>query len=825
MDRFASLGLRRPALALVIAGCVALVLGLGALRVGTDTGYRAFLGAEHPAVEELERAVGRFGGGVPFAIVYRCAGEAPCGSVFDANALAMAHALATRLAALPGVARVESPATSALLVPEWLELPRARRIAPEGVPAADVAELARRAQQDPVWSGQIVSADGKMGAILIQLADSAGTTAETVVDAARVALREWEARGYRFALVGGPVEFVVAGRDLDRQVQRLVPVIVAFVGGVLLLSFRRIAPSIVVLLTAGLALVCTIGLQGWLGWPRTSFFQVLPPLMLTVGVCYGIHVVSTYAEALSVRARDGSALSFGEREQLVATTLEQVARPAFYTALTTAAGFASFYGSGLESLVRFGAIAAFGVMAAFAATFLLLPIALVRMPTRWIAQSASHGAWVRLVGRVADLVARRRVAILVGTVAVTAFGLFGITRLSIDARFEEVYGEQSEVVRWSRAAAGLRGGDTLEVVLELPPGLAPTSIEALRAVEGIERLESLEGIARPLSILTPLRALNALVHTRPLDFSGPDVDGDADTVAGDETIASRSATRASQLLRLIHAEDPAAAEPFVALASRSAAERDANSEPGADARDGAALRISFQGEKLPQDALRALVGQVEREARALAPPGARVVVTGPLAIVSRMIDEIRDTQIGSFGSALAMVAVLSALCLRSIPLAFVALIPTTIPVAITLGAMGFLGIPLDMGTTMVASVLLGLGVDEALHLLSGYRRGRAEGLSRERAMDAALREVGRALFTTAGALAAGFLVLFFVPWKSLSSFGLVTGVAIGASLAADLLILPAVMGSRSAGEPPGGTPPGMVKPGVPGGRAVPSRAA
>ena len=89
-------------------------------------------------------------------------------------------------------------------------------------------------------------------------------------------------------------------------------------------------------------------------------------------------------------------------------------------------------------------------------------------------------------------------------------------------------------------------------------------------------------------------------------------------------------------------------------------------------------------------------------------------------------------------------------------------------------------------------------IDEALHLLSGYQRHRRAGMANERAMDASLREVGRALFTTAGALAAGFLVLFFVPWQSLSSFGLVTGVAIGASLLADLLLLPAVVGSRPA---------------------------
>ena len=268
-----------------------------------------------------------------------------------------------------------------------------------------------------------------------------------------------------------------------------------------------------------------------------------------------------------------------------------------------------------------------------------------------------------------------------------------------------------------------------------------------------------------------MRTLNGLVHPDALALSGPRAQPE----------------RAGQLYRLMRAEQPALVALFAA--------RETEREP-------AALRISFQGEKLPQGELRALVARVRSEAQAAAPAGASVVVTGPIAVVSEMIDEIRDTQVGSFASALALVFALSVLCLRSIPLAALAMIPTTLPVLLTLGAMGFLGIPLDMGTAMVASVLLGLGVDEALHLLSAYQRLRANGLERAHAMDAALRGVGRALFTTAGALAAGFLVLFFVPWQSLASFGLVTGVAVGASLLSDLLLLPAVMGSRGAGAEP-----------------------
>jgi predicted RND superfamily exporter protein len=168
-------------------------------------------------------------------------------------------------------------------------------------------------------------------------------------------------------------------------------------------------------------------------------------------------------------------------------------------------------------------------------------------------------------------------------------------------------------------------------------------------------------------------------------------------------------------------------------------------------------------------------------------------VTGPLVVVSRMIDEIRDTQLGSFGSALLLVGALAALCLRSVPLALLALVPTTLPVLLTLGAMGALGVPLDVGTAMVAAIVLGLGVDEALHLLTAYRRARTAGLARPEAVPAAVRDVGRPLLTSATALGMGFLVLVLVPWKSLASFGALSVVAIAASLLADLLVLPALM--------------------------------
>jgi hypothetical protein len=337
----------------------------------------------------------------------------------------------------------------------------------------------------------------------------------------------------------------------------------------------------------------------------------------------------------------------------------------------------------------------------------------------------------------------------------------GLARLRVDASFEEIYGEENQVVRWAREAAHVRSAETLDLALELPAGVEPNDPAALAV---LARLESLArpGLGRPLSVLAPMRQLHALFYGGPLALEG-------------EALAPE---RFASLLRMLRAEAPELVALYVAPA-----------EGGAPA----ALRLGFQGEKLPQDELRTLVAAVERDARAALPPGYAVRVTGPLVVVSRMIDEIRDTQIGSFGSALLLVGVLAALCLRSVPLALLALVPTTLPVLLTLGAMGALGVPLDIGTAMVAAIVLGLGVDEALHLLSAYGRLRAAGLSRPDAVPASVREVGRALLTSAAALGMGFLVLVLVPWKSLASFGAVSVVAITASLLADLLVLPALM--------------------------------
>jgi predicted RND superfamily exporter protein len=179
---FARFALRYRRASLVFILLVTLWFAAGLPRLKTDVGYRAFLGEQHPSVQRLDQFVAQFGGGLPLVAVWTCTGT-PCTSALDATSLQMAYAVAERMKGVEGVHRVDSPATSPLMVQPLFGLPEARQLAPGGKVADDLEEIAASAREDPLWRGQLISDDGRTGAILIHLSDSSGTTSERVFTA------------------------------------------------------------------------------------------------------------------------------------------------------------------------------------------------------------------------------------------------------------------------------------------------------------------------------------------------------------------------------------------------------------------------------------------------------------------------------------------------------------------------------------------------------------------------------------------------------------------------------------------------------------------
>ena len=137
--------------------------------------------------------------------------------------------------------------------------------------------------------------------------------------------------------------------------------------------------------------------------------------------------------------------------------------------------------------------------------------------------------------------------------------------------------------------------------------------------------------------------------------------------------------------------------------------------------------------------------------------------------------------------------ILVSVFLRSWKLGLAAMVPTLLPVVVVLGAMGWIGMSLDVARAMLAAVVIGIGVDDAIHLLAHYKVRKEAGDDPHAAISAALQHTGRAIVTTSVALALGFLTLMMSAWQTVASFGLFVAIAIIGALVATLFVLPALI--------------------------------
>jgi predicted RND superfamily exporter protein len=162
-----------------------------------------------------------------------------------------------------------------------------------------------------------------------------------------------------------------------------------------------------------------------------------------------------------------------------------------------------------------------------------------------------------------------------------------------------------------------------------------------------------------------------------------------------------------------------------------------------------------------------------------------------------MVHSLTRSQIASFGLAFVAVSVMMVLLFRSFGLGMLAMVPNVLPVAVTLGFMGFAGITLNVGTVMIASIAIGIAVDDSIHFVSHFRRHRAAGDDVEHALRQTTVGVGQALLTTSVVLALGFSVFGLSTISHLVNFGLLTALTVTTALACDFFLLPTLLWLRA----------------------------
>jgi len=755
-------------LALVL---VAAALVPGLLRLDTDNSPHVFYVEGSERVLEHERFVELLGSDKAVRIVLE-GGAQEGEALWSAEGLDLLRRLEQGAGAIPGVLDAGSlyGHATAGRSREW--------------PPSDPGAFRRRSLGDPLavnlgW----VSGDGGALTVLavLDVTDNRQRT-DVLAHLEELVARELDAdpRGVSAELVGGPV----LDRALDRATQEVdriyFPFLVALTVVLLVLIFRSVRAVVAPLAFVAFAELLVLGSMGWWGVELNLVLAVLPPLLFVIALATAVHLL--------VRCRDFEEGEMGEAApsgpQAIERTYRDKGWAVLWTGLSTLVGFASLAVSPVGPVRSLGIWAGLGIAAMTALAFGLYPALLSwtlgrrsnpsgqtarsferwfqRAGRRWAGWAAHHRSWV------------------LGIAAATAVAaLAGVPFLELETNALH-YLHADHPVRMGIEDLESRGvgTSTVELMLTLPePGQETTSGETPSSEASTEMATETLTTFESLTAFRQLATLTERLREEPhvLGAVSPgDLFEDAVRQAPGGALFGASAVRRVAFDRLTGDQRPEILGRFLADEGRVA-------------------RVTLFVPTLGSEAIDPLLERAPEVARE-AFPQARVTATGELPLVLESQRYLLSTLGLSLSLTFVVIALIFRALLPSTRLTLLALVPNLWPVVGVVGLMGWLGIPLDVATVMVASVVLGLAVDDTIHTLGHFRelapeRGRFE------AVAGTLERAAPAYVLTGLILGAGFGVCAFSEFAPTARFGALSACAIALAVLGDLFLLPALLGS------------------------------
>ena len=752
----------------------------------------------------------------------------------------------------------------------------------------EIMELRRKLLSWDIYKRALISDDFTATQVLVPLeinSEEAGSQeAQDVFYTVRDTAREMFDGMATVYTAGLPVISSEINESIKTDLQYLIPLVVIVVLVILFLSFRNFTALVLPLITVIVAVIWSIGAMPLFGVKLSILSTVLPVILVAVGSAYGIHVVTHYMGDLSARGKE---LSDTEHRELVFTLLQKIGKPVMLAALTTFAGFFSFCFTAVAPIREFGYFASFGVIASFVVAITLIPaLIIIRGPKQMTKARKNEDVSDPLSEAIADSflsVVRKKRFVLVFTGIVTAFSLYGVSKLIIDNVFVE-YFKPSTAVRRSDVFIREKFGGTkvVNVVVKAEDSTTLLMPEVLSALDGMkayleERIpnvgkiigftdmvkrtnqvfnadESPEGLAPVVSQSSSAAGFGFGFSEEETDsgfgfgddtetdgfgfgfgeeetdngfdfwsegggagedeptklaISSPDFSVDLalldKAVASPEMSAADLVWEAKKLVNYEGAayyEIPADAVRYGKTDSAELSMLVSNylvllsgniSDYANHPLEPTAIKTTIQLRTTGDADTKAVIARIRSYIDAKFPKTVKVSIGGPALVESALSGLVVQSQIISVAVSVVMVFIIIAVSNKSLIAGLIGSLPLLISILVNFAVMGFLGIKLNLGTSLVASVSVGIGIDYTIHFIDAYKReyralGGGGGFLR-----LAFAVSGKAIIINAVSVGAGFAVLALSQFVILSDFGLLIALTMFTSALISLTVIPALL--------------------------------
>lgn len=555
----------------------------------------------------------------------------------------------------------------------------------------------------------------------------------------------------------------------------------------------------------GFSALFVVGTMGWMGIESSTLISLTVMLIVAVGVADCVHVMSSYVYF----RRSGH-----DHETALAKAYGKTGVAILLTTITTMAGMGALTITGMTQFVVFGVTSAAGVLLAFLYTIFLLPVLmdlwhpmppqkqrldapllgwrlclwclcwpLVRLfrlawvilwPVRFLVHRSGvqwllSGLWLQaLLDKIPAFVDPYKHVINLFFMSVFAVCLYGATQVKVDSNIAELYREGSPLrTAYKVVDEHMMGTGSLEILVDMQQSDALMQVDLLHTMDRLQRhIESTytEQVIRTHSLVDLVKDTHAIMQDGSQAYK---------TIPNDNLVVA-------QLLYLFNSSNPE---------ERRALVNDDYSQThiSVKLRNAGSSEYTEFFDQVQVDIQQAFA---RHEAQY---PHMDVHVTGTLAMLMRLMDDMSNNQFKSLALAMVMISGLLVLTLGSVQAGLISIIPNMIPATLAFGLMGLMGIPLDTDTLMIAPLIIGIAVDDTIHFITHYRMALVRHSDMRLALVDTIKEVGQAVTFTSLVLGCGFFMLSFSNYLGLAKVGAFGSLAIFVALLCDLLFFPALI--------------------------------
>lgn len=720
-------------------------------------------------------------------------------------------------------------------------------------PGVDRAMAKQEFLNSPIYRKMLLSADSKTSAILLNLKvnneyiemarhrdalrlkrDTTGLTPEETKELEKVAADFLAYRtqaavkdGERVEIVRGIVaryedkaEIFLGGvsmitTDMITYIKSDLVVfgaaLIVFIIAMLAFLFREWRFVILPLSACLMSVVLMLGWLSWIDWRMTVISSNFVALLLILVFAFTIYLVARYRE---IQAQSPEL----EQSELVMAAVRAMVVPCLYSALTAIVAFMSLVDSGIRPVIDFGWMMTIGLVVGFFLTFLVVPAGLMALPKGQPRLSATNS--LPIAGQFSRFTENHGSKIIVIALLSILFSAWGISKLEVENRFVDYFKSDSEIHRGLSVIDRQLGGTvTLDIILDAEKN--EVSVVESGAATSSEPIEvDGEVLSDDPFADTPVAAADSA-------SAGDEEDPFADYGDDDAFAESSTASKAEpsywfsvaglDQVKQIHnyLESLPEIGKVQSLATVYQLAHDINKDKLNDFElnvlrnmlstditnflikpylvdEKQQTRITLRVIETTEGLKRAEL--VERiRAHIINDVGLKpeqVHFTGMLILYNNMLQSLFDSQIATIGLVFTSIMIMMLLLFRSLSIAFTAILPNILAAGVVLGAMGVVGIPMDMMTTTIAAIVVGVGVDQSIQYIYRYRDEFKVDHNYIAAMHRSHVSIGSAMYYTSVTIVVGFSILVLSQFIPTIYFGVLTAFAMFMAVVGSLTLLP-----------------------------------